>query len=69
MLEALAEASERDKDTDTLVVHFSEEINEDTKMPYIAYVQPVGYEDNYKIEKGDTSSLVTVKYLDGDYNL
>ena len=68
VLEALAEASERDKDTGMLVVHFSEEINEDTKMPYLAYVQPVGYEDNTKIENGDTSALVTVKYLDGDYN-
>ena len=68
VLEALAEASERDKDTGMLVVHFSEEINDDTKMPYIAYVQPVGYQDNTKIENGDASALVTVKYLDGDYN-
>ena len=68
VLEALAEASKRDKDTGMLVVHFSEETNDDTTMPYLAYVQPVGYQDNTKIENDDTSALVTVKYLDGDYN-
>ena len=68
VLEALAETSKRDKDTGMLVVHFSEDINEDTKMPYLAYVQPAGYEDNTKIENGDASAIVYVKYLDGDYN-
>lgn len=67
VLEALAEASKRDKDTGMLIVHFSEETNEDPKMPYIAYVQPAGYEDNNKIENGDASAIVSVKYLDGDY--
>lgn len=69
ILDALQQTSAKNKDNGLLIVKFTDSNEEpaDPKMPYLAYIQPAAYSDNAKINKGDTSAIVYVKYVDYDY--
>lgn len=69
ILDALQQTSAKNKDNGLLIVKFTDSDEEpaDPKMPYLAYIQPAAYSDNAKIDKGDTSAIVYVKYVDYDY--